>query len=187
MKIYTKQGDTGDTGLYGGGRVAKDDLRIEAYGTLDELSATLGVARAAGVGAELDELLQSVQSHLFVIGAQLAAPNDEVGPAGELPETAAEALEQAIDRWETELAPLQNFILPGGSPGAAALHLSRVVCRRAERRVVTLGRQAHIASATIPYLNRLGDALFVAARLANARSSVPDVPWHPPSRPDLSL
>ena len=187
MKIYTKQGDAGETGLYGGGRVAKDDLRIEAYGTLDELSATLGVARAADIDEELAALFQSVQNHLFVIGAQLAAPNDEVGPAGELPVSAAEELEEAIDRWETELAPLQNFILPGGSAAAAALHLARVVCRRAERRVVTLSRQARIAPTTIPYLNRLGDALFVAARVANVRAGISDVPWQPPSRPDLSL
>ncbi|MCA9149227.1 MAG: cob(I)yrinic acid a,c-diamide adenosyltransferase [Planctomycetales bacterium] len=186
MKIYTKQGDAGETGLYGGSRVAKDDIRIEAYGTLDELSACLGQARAAGLDAELDELLQTVQCHLFVIGAQLASPLAG-GPAGNLPDSAAHELEAAIDRWENELSPLKNFILPGGTTAAAALHLARVVCRRAERRVVTLDRRDAVAPATIPYLNRLGDALFVAARVVNSRAQVADVPWQPPQGPDLSL
>lgn len=179
MKIYTKQGDDGATGLYGGGRLSKDDLRIEAYGTLDELSAHLGAVRAERLAADVDQLLQSVQCVLFVIGAQLAAPGAAPSPAGEVQPSDIVRLEQAIDRLDADLPPLQNFILPGGCALSAALHVARVVCRRAERRVVSLDRQQPIHPQIVPYLNRLSDLLFVMARAENDRAGVPDVPWQP--------
>ena len=173
MKIYTRTGDTGKTSLFGGRRVEKDDARIEAYGTVDELNSVIGVVRAAWPESPIDAQLQGVQNDLFEVGAQLAAPGNErfrgVDPAR------VAALESAIDAMESELEPLTNFILPGGSVAAAHLHVARTVCRRAERRVVTLGGEG--AEQTIVYLNRLSDYLFVAARFANRRSGVSDVAW----------
>jgi cob(I)alamin adenosyltransferase len=179
MKIYTKQGDSGGTGLVGGQRVAKDDVRIEAYGTVDELSAALGTVCAQSVSESLVELLQALQRDLFVIGAQLATPAPQAAPAGEVDAGDVQRLEQAIDRYEIQLPPLRHFILPGGSPVAASLHMARVICRRAERRVVTLARQTDVGEQLVPYLNRLGDLLFVLARAANAAAGVADIPWHP--------
>lgn len=179
MKIYTKTGDTGETGLFGGGRVPKDALRVQAYGTVDECNAVLGVARAAGLDAELDALLAQVQNQLFVVGADLATP-------GEHPNTARVGdeevgfLEQSIDQLEDELEPLRQFILPGGGAGAAGLHLARTVCRRAERLAVSLSHEEPLSPALLEYLNRLSDFLFVAARAANARANTPDVPWVSP-------
>jgi cob(I)alamin adenosyltransferase len=181
MKIYTKHGDDGGTALFGGGRVAKDDVRIEAYGTLDELSAHLGLVRSQTPPDGVEELLQAIQSDLFVLGAQLAAPTVDRPPAGALADKDVERLERAIDAMEANLAPLRNFIVPGGSPVAAALHVARVVCRRAERRLVTLGRQAALPDSAIPYLNRLSDLLFVLARFANAHDAIPDLLWRPPA------
>ena len=178
MKIYTKTGDAGETGLFGGPRVRKDHARIEAFGTVDELNSQLGVVRTLGVASGFDPLLRRVQCELFDLGAQLATP----GADEERITTAhVTALEQEIDGYETGLEPLTCFILPAGTPLAAAVHVARTVCRRAERRVVTL---AGVPGATIPanaieYLNRLGDMLFVMARVANREAGVPDDPWIP--------
>lgn len=180
VKIYTKTGDDGTTGLLGAGRVGKDDPRIDSYGTVDELNAVLGLARASsGLDTDLDALLAQVQDDLFAVGAALADPN----PAGKfhnaVGEEMASRLEDEIDRLEAELPPLTQFILPGGGPAAAQVHLARTICRRAERLVVHLGHQAgadvphHLAA----YLNRLSDFLFVLARAANHRSGVADTPW----------
>ncbi len=181
MKIYTKTGDTGQTGLFGGGRVSKDSLRVHAYGSVDELNAVLGVARAIGMDATLDTLLARIQDELFVLGADLATP----GEAKYIPRVDSDyvtRLEQEIDQFEAELEPLKQFILPGGTPAAAQLHLARTVCRRAERQVVSLqATEEALNSITLLYLNRLSDWLFVLARLANARAGVADVPWHNPA------
>ena len=171
MKIYTRTGDSGETSLYGGSRIAKNDLRIEAYGTIDELNSFIGVARASWSTSAIDAELQRVQSDLFDIGAYLAAPNSDRFPG--VPVSRIEEIERAIDRMETELKPLASFILPGGSLPAAHLHVARTVCRRAERLVVALEDK----STTLPYLNRLADYLFVAARFANLRHSVADTLW----------
>jgi cob(I)alamin adenosyltransferase len=179
MKIYTRTGDGGETGLFGGQRVPKDDLRVHAYGTADECNAALGLARAAGLAPELDELLAHVQAQLFVVGADLATP----GESATIPRVdAAEVafLEEAIDHLEDGLEPLRQFILPGGTPAAAQLHLARTVCRRAERWAVSLAREEPVSAQVLAYLNRLSDFLFVAARAANARANTPDVPWVSP-------
>jgi len=181
MKIYTKTGDGGETSLFGGGRVGKDDLRVEAYGTVDELNAALGAARALGPDPELDVELGRAQDALFTVGAELATPH-EARAHGSIPavdEAWAGELERAMDRWDAELLPLTAFILPGGAPVAAALHVARAVCRRAERRVVSLRRDAEVDPAVVVYLNRLSDFLFVAARLANHRAGVAETPWSP--------
>lgn len=175
MKIYTRTGDTGETSLFGGARVRKDDARIEAYGTVDELNSFIGVARASWPSSSLDSQLHAIQSDLFDIGAHLASPGTSRF-AG--PETArVSALEQAIDAMESELAPLKTFILPGGSLAAAQFHVARTVCRRAERLVVALRDDDEATKASLTYLNRLSDFLFVAARFANHGQGVPDVPW----------
>ncbi|HYO66471.1 MAG TPA: cob(I)yrinic acid a,c-diamide adenosyltransferase [Archangium sp.] len=181
MKIYTKTGDTGETGLFGGGRVPKDSVRVEAYGEVDELNASLGLARARSMPMELDALLQRLQDQLFTVGAVLATP---VGTKASehLPPLKAEwvtDMERAIDTFETELAPMTHFILPGGSQAAAALHLSRTVCRRAERRVVAALREGEATQEVVVYLNRLSDLLFIMARVANHRVGLPDVKWIP--------
>jgi cob(I)alamin adenosyltransferase len=175
MKIYTRTGDTGETSLFGGARVRKDDARIEAYGTIDELNSFLGVARASWPSSSFDGELHLIQSDLFDIGAHLASPGTSRF-AG--PDTArVAALEQAIDAMESELAPLKSFILPGGSLAASQLHVARTVCRRAERLVVALHDDDEATKASIAYLNRLSDFLFVAARFANHSQGVADVPW----------
>jgi cob(I)alamin adenosyltransferase len=181
MKIYTKTGDAGETGLFGGGRVAKDDARVDAYGEVDELNATLGLARGFSLPADMDALLQRLQDQLFTLGAVLATPADTKASAyiPELKAEWAEDMERHIDRFEEELPKMTHFILPGGIQGAAALHLARTVCRRAERRVVPLLREGMIPQAVVVYLNRLSDLLFVMARLANHRAGVPDVKWIP--------
>ncbi|HJZ50034.1 MAG TPA: cob(I)yrinic acid a,c-diamide adenosyltransferase [Roseiflexaceae bacterium] len=180
MKIYTKTGDAGDTGLWGGQRVAKDATRVQAYGTVDECNAAVGVARASGVPPELDAILARIQDQLFVVGADLASPSE----AATIPRVGPEEimfLERSIDALEQQLEPLKQFILPGGTLAAAQLHLARTVCRRAERWVVALARQETGLSEHIGvYLNRLSDCLFVLARTANARAGVPDVPWNSP-------
>jgi cob(I)alamin adenosyltransferase len=179
MKIYTRTGDAGETGLFGGVRVPKDDPRVDAYGTVDELNSTLGMARAEQLSAVNDELLARVQSDLFAIGAELAcAP----GKQNKLRTTLIDAaditrLEQAIDAAETDLKALENFVLPGGTRGAAALHFARTVCRRAERLVLGAGRLVPLRSELIVYLNRLSDLLFVLARHANHEAGVADMPW----------
>jgi cob(I)alamin adenosyltransferase len=178
MKIYTKTGDAGETGLFGGPRVAKDHARIEAFGTVDELNSHLGLVRTRPEAADFDALLRRIQCELFDLGAQLATP----GALQERITTGhVEHLEEAIDRYEAELEPLKCFILPTGTPLAAAMHVARTVCRRAERRVVTLASRLEttIPANAIEYLNRLGDLLFVMARLVNRRDDVADDPWHP--------
>jgi len=175
MKIYTRTGDAGETSLFGGARVRKDDARIEAYGTVDELNSFIGVARASWPSSSLDGQLHAIQSDLFDIGAHLASPGTSrfAGPDA----ARVAALEKDIDAMESELAPLKTFILPGGSLAAAQLHVARAVCRRAERLVVALRDDDEATKASITYLNRLSDFLFVAARFANLRQGVVDVPW----------
>lgn len=180
FKIYTKTGDDGTTGLFGGGRVSKAHLRVEAYGTVDELNSVLGVARAACDDADLDAILDGLQHELFVLGADLATP---VRPEGDkpyvqrIPEASADALEGIIDRCEQDLEPLKNFILPGGTPVAAQLHLARTVARRAERLAVAFAQQEVLRPAILRYLNRLSDLLFVLGRWANHRAQHPETIW----------
>jgi cob(I)alamin adenosyltransferase len=180
MKIYTKTGDTGETGLFGGGRVSKDHPRVMAYGDVDELNATIGVVRATIPDFEHD-LLEAIQRDLFSIGGHLATPDpDKVRKAlarAEFDESRVTALETAIDRATALLPPLRSFILPGGSAGAAALHVARTTCRRAERSVVHLASQSPVPELFVIYLNRLSDLLFTFARLANQQAGVEDVTW----------
>jgi cob(I)alamin adenosyltransferase len=181
MKIYTKTGDAGETALFGGDRVQKDHARVEAYGEVDELNATVGWARAALEDPELDGELGRVQDRLFAVGADLATPPETRVRRMVPPVEAAwvEDLERAIDRWDAEIPALTRFVLPGGSRAAAALHLARCVCRRAERRAVALQRLTAGNPQIIVYLNRLSDFLFVAARVANHRAGVTEVEWDP--------
>lgn len=180
MKVYTRRGDKGETDLFGGGRVAKSSLRVEAYGEVDELNSFVGVSAAQTEHPDLQRLLQAIQHTLFDVGACLATPEaarrekNQMNPA--TPEEIAD-LEQAIDRFEQELTPLKNFVLPGGTPAAASFHVARTVCRRAERRCVALAGVEEIDESNLRYLNRLSDLLFVIARLENARAGVPDVEW----------
>ncbi len=180
MKIYTRTGDGGDTGLFGGGRVRKDHVRVAAYGDVDELNSVLGAARAAAPGFH-DALLEAVQRDLFAIGGHLATPDpDKVRHAlekAELSATRITEFEDAIDAADDRLPPLTAFILPGGTPAAAAFHVARTVCRRAERSVVTLADATEVPPLFITYLNRLSDLLFTLARLANHREGVGDVTW----------
>ena len=179
--IVTKTGDKGDTGLFGGGRVGKEDIRVDAYGQVDELNAAIGVARAEGLGA-MDALAGTVQDQLFTVGAVLATPSGTKAQSA-IPKIRpdwATSMEAAIDAFDKELKPLTSFILPGGTKAAASLHLARTVCRRAERRVVPLFRAGKVGDEVIIYLNRLSDLLFTMARVANLRASVQDVPWAPP-------
>jgi cob(I)alamin adenosyltransferase len=173
MKIYTKTGDDGTTGLIGGGRVRKSDHRLDAYGTIDELNAHLGLA-AAVVDGPLREPLHRVMDELFVVGSHLAAPVDKRASLPALPLAMAERLEAEVDGAEATVAPLDQFILPGGSELAARLHVARTVCRRAERLLVEL---PDTEPALLAYVNRLSDWLFVQARAANGRAGVADVPW----------
>lgn len=190
LKIYTKTGDRGETGLFGGQRVRKDHVRVEAYGDVDELNSLLGVVAAQLEVERLDDVvrgLRDVQVDLFTVGANLATPRPEDGGresdfVPSLRDGRIEELERWIDAAEGELEPLKAFILPGGTAAAAALHLARTVCRRAERRTVTLSHDAHIGPEFITYLNRLSDLLFTLARLANRRAGVADVPWIPNAR-----
>jgi cob(I)alamin adenosyltransferase len=182
MKIYTKTGDLGETGLFGGPRVSKDHPRIESYGTVDELNSALGVVRATGVPADVDVQLAQIQHELFSVGAELATPNPNDFGLRVIQSAHIESLESAIDQYEGELAPLTQFILPAGTPAAAQLHLARTICRRAERCVVALAHQEaiEVAPELIIYLNRVSDLLFVLARLVNHRSGVADEPWQKP-------
>jgi cob(I)alamin adenosyltransferase len=181
MKIYTKTGDAGDTGLFGGGRVPKSHPRVEAYGDVDELNAVLGLVRAAEPMPRVDEVIVPIQRDLFAIGALLATPDREKMQShltkARIDEARIADLEHAIDDGDAELEPLKSFIVPGGSPKAAALHVARTVCRRAERRVVDLASQTEIPSLVVIYLNRLSDLLFTLARVANKRSGTGEVTW----------
>lgn len=180
MKIYTKTGDDGSTGLFGGQRVSKHDPRVRAYGTVDELNSVIGLAIAAPGDAGLAAMLQERQSELFSLGAMLAAGDGKAGGAGVSDERIA-ILETDIDSLDAELPALRNFILPGGSEQAAWLHLARTVCRRAEREVSELRetrtKEAQRLAPAIKYLNRLSDWLFTLARAANKRAGVEDIPW----------
>jgi cob(I)alamin adenosyltransferase len=181
MKIYTKTGDAGDTGLFGGGRVQKDDPRVEAYGDVDELNAVLGLARAMDPLPRVDEVLVPIQRDLFSIGALLATPDldkmhNHLAKAN-IDDRRIKALEHAIDQCDEELEPLKAFIIPGGSQKGAVLHVARTVCRRAERRVVRLQREVEIPSLVVIYLNRLSDLLFTLARVANIRTGAGEVTW----------
>lgn len=179
MKIYTKTGDDGTTGLFGGDRVSKGSEIVEAYGTIDELNATIGVARATKLDAFTDGVLSQVQSDLFTLGAEVACvPGEEDKMKMKLIEFAdAHRLERAIDEAEKDLAPLKNFVLPAGTPQAAALHFARTVARRAERMLVRVAVDER--KQLVVYLNRLSDLLFVLARRANHSAGVEDVPWAP--------
>jgi cob(I)alamin adenosyltransferase len=181
-KIYTRTGDEGETSLLGGRRVRKDDLRIEAIGSVDEVNAALGVVRIelgrSGVApGELDRELGQIQHRLFDLGAGLAATAADDTRAGALGDSDVAELEAAIDRYEEELEPLRQFILPGGSPAAAQLHWARCVCRRSERRLVELSAIEPVRSEVLRYINRLSDWLFVVARSVNQANRVPDVVW----------
>jgi cob(I)alamin adenosyltransferase len=181
VTIYTKTGDSGETSLFGGGRVSKDAIRVAAYGDVDELNAAIGMTLAVDPLNFERELLQSIQRDLFAIGGRLASPNPErVAASLEkalLPENRIAELEAVIDRCDGEMPELTSFVLPGGSAKAAHLHQARTVARRAERSVVTLHRTAEVSPEILVYLNRLSDLLFVLARLANHRDGIPDQTW----------
>ncbi len=178
MKIYTRTGDGGDTGLFGGGRVRKHHIRVEAYGTVDELNSWLGVIRTYPLPEQAGRWLETIQNDLFRLGADLATPA-EAPPerAVRLEPAAVAALEQAIDTMDVDLPPLASFILPGGTPGAAALHVARTVCRRAERVAVALADVEAVNPAAIMYLNRLSDFLFTLARWINLQAGESEVHW----------
>lgn len=181
MKIYTKTGDKGDTGLFGGGRVPKDDPRVEAYGDVDELNASLGMVRAVEMMPRIDEVIVPIQRDLFSIGALLATPDlakmhDHLAKA-RIDDDRIASLERSIDECDRELEPLKAFIVPGGTPKSAALHVARTVCRRAERRVISLQKNHEIPQIVVVYLNRLSDLLFTLARVANKRAGAGEVTW----------
>jgi cob(I)alamin adenosyltransferase len=181
MKIYTKTGDAGDTGLFGGGRVGKDHPRVEAYGDVDELNAMLGLVRALEPMPRVDEVIVPIQRDLFAIGALLATPDREKMRASlekaRIDDTRIRELEVAIDHCEAELDPLRTFIVPGGTAKAASLHVARTVCRRAERRVVSLSKTEELPSIVVIVLNRVSDLLFMLARVANRRAGAGEVSW----------
>jgi cob(I)alamin adenosyltransferase len=181
VKIYTRTGDTGETALFGGGRVTKDHPRVAAYGDVDELNSVIGLIRATEPAALFDPLLESIQRDLFSIGGHLATPDPErvrkaLEKATLSPERVSE-FERAMDEADQELQPLKAFVLPAGTPKASALHLGRTVCRRAERSVVHLAHDNDVPELFVVYLNRLSDLLFILARLANHRAGVSDVTW----------
>lgn len=179
MKIYTKTGDRGETSLFDGTRVPKTDPRVAAYGDVDELQATLGVSAAAGLDVELKDMIVLLQRDLFALGARLADPSHRIAARVTkivISEESVSRLEGWIDRLDAELPPLRHFILSGGSPAGASLHLARTVCRRAERAVLSLGQEA-VEGIVVTYLNRLSDLLFVMARAANHRAGLPETEW----------
>lgn len=178
MKIYTRTGDAGQTSLFDKTRVSKADSRVDAYGEVDELNAWLGFVRASGLDDDLDDVIVRIQRDLFALGAQLADPADKIAERvtkASLGDDDVARLEALIDWLETELPPLARFILAGGSPTGAAVHLARTVCRRAERRIVALEPPVH--PVLIRYVNRLSDLLFVLARAVNHRAHVPETEW----------
>jgi cob(I)alamin adenosyltransferase len=179
MKIYTKTGDAGETGLFGGARVSKASLRVEAYGQVDELNSAIGWARVAVSDQALDALLNQIQNDLFEIGAELGSTEERKGK-GSMPlieDAQVEVLERAIDRYEEGPPPLTTFVLPGGSESSARFHLARCVCRRAERSIVNLEAQEPVRGEVLRYINRLSDLLFTMARHANHAAGVEDIPW----------
>ncbi len=178
-KVYTRTGDDGTTALGSGRRVPKGSLRIEAYGTVDELSSAIGVAAAAGLDPEIEAALAPIRNELFHLGSDLCVPDEDKErlPVPRIEERHVAALERLIDRLAESLPPLENFVLPGGAPGAAQLHVARAVCRRAERLVARLAAEDTVGAPVVAYLNRLSDALFVMARFENLKKGVPDVLW----------
>ena len=178
-KVYTRTGDDGSTGLGGGQRVAKESPRVAAYGTVDETSSAIGAAVASGLAERLAEPLRRIQNDLFHLGSDLCflEQDKQRFQVPQIEERHVVFLERLMDELSEQLGPLDNFILPGGSPGAAHLHLARAVCRRAERQVVELSREEEVGPWTIRYLNRLSDALFVMARYENLERGVGDVLW----------
>jgi cob(I)alamin adenosyltransferase len=180
-RIYTKTGDDGMTGLGGGQRVPKDSLRVEVYGTVDELNSQLGLAVATGLCGRLTAELALIQNELFDLGSDLATPavSQARHPVPTVEPRHIEKLERLIDEFNEIVGPLANFLLPGGSPGAAALHVARTICRRAEREATTLAREEEVGATVLPYLNRLSDALFVMARFENHQRGVPEPLWRP--------
>jgi cob(I)alamin adenosyltransferase len=178
MKIYTKTGDKGETGLVGGSRIPKASARITAIGEVDELNAAVGMARASDARSQLDTNLAWIQSRLFDLGAELASPPGSRMSFAMLDSDASSRLERSIDEFTADLPPLKNFILPGGSQMAAHLHMARSICRRAERSVLALHSHEPQRREVLIFLNRLSDWLFVAARKANQVENVEDVAWH---------
>lgn len=178
-RVYTRTGDDGTTALGGGQRVPKDALRIEAYGTVDELNSAIGVALALGLHAKIDKPLRAIQNDLFHLGSDLCVLESDKAkrPVPVIEARHVTAMEELMDELTGDLPPLENFILPGGSPGAAALHVARTVCRRAERRIVTLAKKERIGPFAIRYLNRLSDTLFVMARFENRKRKIADPIW----------
>jgi cob(I)alamin adenosyltransferase len=178
VKIYTRTGDAGETSLFDGTRVPKNDARVDAYGEVDELNAWLGLVRSSLNDREIDDELTAIQRDLFAIGAQLADPSDRIAARvskAMIADSDVERLEHLIDRFEQELTPLRRFILAGGTPAAAALHVSRAVCRRAERRMI--GLHPAVDAALLRYVNRLSDLLFVVARVVNRRAGATEAEW----------
>ena len=180
MKIYTKTGDKGETSLFGGKRMPKDSLRIEAYGTVDEVNSIIGVCRSLNTAKEIDQIFQELQNDLFVLGADLATPiSSSSKESRRIQPTDVSRLERHIDVIEPHLTPLNAFILPGGNRTASMVHFARTVCRRAERLVVQLSREENIGDQPVIYLNRLSDLLFVMARWINALSNTGETQWNP--------
>ncbi|AKU90115.1 cob(I)yrinic acid a,c-diamide adenosyltransferase [Vulgatibacter incomptus] len=182
--IYTKTGDKGQTGLFGGGRVRKDDPRVEAYGAVDELNAALGIAEAEIGDEAIKGWIKKIQDELFVVGAELSTPDPDAVKRQVVPVGPDQVswMESTIDTIDAEVPPLRQFVLPGGHRGAAHLHLARTICRRAERRVLTFSDHAEVRTEVITYLNRLSDLLFMLARLVNHRSGIAEPVWNPPLR-----
>lgn len=181
MKIYTRGGDKGETGLLGGERVRKDSLRIQAYGTLDELNSHLGLLRDHAQG-RIDKLIVPIQEKLFTLGSRLASGSEAEADRFKVPRIADEdidAMEAAMDEMDKELPEMRSFILPGGHIGASQAHVCRTVCRRAERLAVELGREEEVSPITVRFLNRLSDLLFMLARHLAYRDGVADTPWRP--------
>lgn len=182
MKIYTKTGDKGETGLFGGERVSKNNLRLNAYGSIDELNSFLGLAVIEVTNNEVTDVLKDLQNKLFVLGSDLATPETEKNAKlkiTRLPDSYISEAEQAIDKYEAQLDELKNFILPGGSKGSALLHICRTISRRAEREVVALKNTEHIGENIVIFLNRLSDLFFVLSRFENKYSNIPDTKWIP--------
>ena len=187
MKIYTKTGDTGETGLYGGTRVPKDSIRVEAYGTIDEINACVGLAKSQIQDEEVRVILYRIQNELFDLGADLATMDTHrKSESFRITSDLTAALEREVDRSQVELSPLRHFILPGGCSGSAALHLARTVCRRGERCIVSLAKTEVVNPEILRYLNRLSDLLFVLARLVNHRFGEPEPFWRSPLEPSKS-
>ena len=178
MKIYTRTGDAGETSLFDGTRVSKGDPRVDAYGEVDELNACLGLARASCADPEIDTVLVRIQRDLFALGAGLADPAGKIAARVEkavVTDADVERIEQLIDRLDPELPPLRRFILAGGAPAGAILHVARAVCRRAERRIVAIAPP--VQPVLLRYINRLSDLLFVLARVVNGRAGIPEIEW----------